>query len=206
MAAITKNNKVIFIHIYRTGGHTIRNFFKLGTHSKDDIGDKHAIAKDVRTILSKQGRLCVWDEAFKFSIVRNPFSWLVSTYNYVIEHPGHKENKIAKCGFSQYLEWIATKGLNKKTPIGGTSHFLQYDFLYDENGNLLVDFVGRFEQFDSVISKISKKTEKGVIKKTNSSKYTKSYQNYYQPDDVKLIRSVWRKDLETFGYDWGYDV
>ena len=80
-----KNNKLIFIHIPKTGGTTIEKFFNLrkkingyGDASGDFKGKslQHLIGLDIRKILGEK----VFNNFFKFTIVRNPIDRVISEY------------------------------------------------------------------------------------------------------------------------------
>jgi hypothetical protein len=203
MAAIDPNGNLIFVHIYRTGGSTIRRLLGL-RFGQAEIHAKHCLGAHARAHFCETlGQPEVWDRAFKFTMVRNPFSWLVSTYNYVLAHEAHTERPIALKGFGHYLRWVAEVGLKQEHPLGANCHARLFDFIHDADGNLLVDFVGRFEQYERDVRFICNRAglPGETIPKTNASRYQKTdYREYYAPEDVELVKRVWAKDLGHFGY------
>jgi hypothetical protein len=77
---------------------------------------------------------------FKFTFVRNPHTWLVSIYVYFDYYRKHD--------FNTFLETVMAKNICDR------QFAPQTEFIYDENGKLLVDFIGRFgrlqQDFDHV--------------------------------------------------------
>jgi len=96
---ICKNYKVIFIHIPKTGGMSITNIFrkdpkssfngmKFGIREKDGTIRKdgilmgpHGTIKDHKRLMDKD----IFDEYFKFSVIRNPWDRFASIYKYFIQ-------------------------------------------------------------------------------------------------------------------------
>ncbi|MDR4508479.1 MAG: sulfotransferase family protein [Candidatus Brocadiaceae bacterium] len=83
---------------------------------------------------------------FKFSFVRNPWDRLVSEYKY----RGHA------------MRWPFKDFLFKYFPVPSWTdeycHIIpQYDFLYDENGRLLVDFIGKFETLQEDFNEVCRR-------------------------------------------------
>ena len=67
MALVDYKRNFIFIHIYKTGGNSLRDF--LG--KSDDCEEVHGVhieAKDLKNHFYNQGKQEFWDNAFKFSI------------------------------------------------------------------------------------------------------------------------------------------
>jgi hypothetical protein len=154
---------------------------------------------------------------FKFSFVRNPWDRIVSEYKYR-RHP-------VTIDFKTYLF--------KRLPAPGWSetyrHIVpQYDFLYDDSGRLLVDFVGRFERlqadFDTICSRIgipptplpranrslddarprSFRELRRRIRRAIWSREGKHtfphYTAYYDDESREYVGQLYRKDVQAFSY------
>ena len=154
--------KCIYIHIPKSAGQSIHKIFarQLGYYQNKNAPLLLNLNNDPRLGPPALGHLkaseyvsCghiskeLFDSYFKFSFVRNPWARIVSEYKY----RGH----IRKYDFKSFL----FKHLPKPEFTDAYTHIIpQYDFLYDENGELLVDYVGRFENlqkdFDEVCGKI----------------------------------------------------
>jgi hypothetical protein len=81
------------------------------------------------------------------------------------------------------------------------AHFRsQHCFFTDAWGNVLVDFVGRFEQLDqefkSVSEKIGIRQELPHIRRGRS----RRYKEFYTQGTARLIERRYEKDIELFNY------
>ena len=70
---ISHKYKCIFIHIPKTGGTSIENALLGGKKQPTRI--KHKRAKDYLKQYPKE-----WKQYFKFTVIRNPWDWMVSWY------------------------------------------------------------------------------------------------------------------------------
>jgi hypothetical protein len=165
---ICNEYKCLFVHIPKTGGQSVEHVFVdlLGLSWKRRsklllLANKNPLKGPPRLAhLSAQEYLThdyitseLFDSYFKFSFVRNPWDRLVSEYNY---------RYVNTYDFKTWLlrEFPEPKDDCYKKSLGYYNHVIpQYDFLYDTDDNMLVDFIGKFENFqqdfDHVCSKIN---------------------------------------------------
>lgn len=131
---------------------------------------------------------------FSFAIVRNPWDWQVSLYNYMIQRPQHFQHDLVKGmgSFAAYIKWRCEREVR-----------FQKDFICSNNGELLVDFVGRFERlekdFQIICSKIGIET---TLPKLNISNQRKPYQAYYNDETRNLVEKTFAADVTLFGYQF----
>jgi hypothetical protein len=133
----------------------------------------------------------VFEEYFKFGFVRNPWDTMVSYYHFLHSNQSSHRNKKVQAldGFKQYLEYEIKR--NK---------YHQTQFLTDNNGELLVDYVGRFESLQDDFDKICKKVNVSAsMPHSNKSKH-KKYQEYYDEETKQMVAEHWKADIEMFGY------
>lgn len=93
---IDHKNKLIFIHIPRTGGTSIERMAGIN----EDKPDKHHCASEIKSNVSKK----IWNEYFKFTVIRHPLARAMSTYKWVRtikSHPSYTE-----LSFIDWLEYI----------------------------------------------------------------------------------------------------
>ena len=135
------------------------------------------------------------DLYFKFAFVRNPWDRAMSQFKYRQRLHGKEFCK----SFKEFLlmNWGNGRDMTKQhmTP--------QYDFVYDQAGNLLVDFIGRFENatedYNKVCDILNAKREHFEIKRSRKTFYWK----YYDDETRQIVAEKYAKDIEYFGYEFG---
>ncbi|MEC4983956.1 MAG: sulfotransferase family 2 domain-containing protein [Oscillatoria sp. PMC 1068.18] len=154
----------------------------------------HAKARDAKKGLSEE----TYKKFYKFAFVRNPWDWQVSYYHFTLKETTHIRHELVKSmsGFEEYLEWvIATKN---PFPKGATK--LQKDIITDYNGNIIVDFVGRYETLATDFNRVCKILNLDVslphLNKSNHRDYT----SYYTEKTKKLVAEHFQADIDLFGY------
>jgi len=226
---ISEKYNCIFVHIPMTAGQSIEHFF-LTLHGLSWLDRAPLLLKynpnkekgpmRLAHLFASEYVSCGhidkkrFKDYFKFTFVRNSWARLVSEYYYRNYHD--------TMSFKDFvLNGLPTKSLY----TGSYRHIIpQYDFLYDKSDNLLVDFVGKFEQlqedFDYVCSKIN--IDESKLPHVNSSnksatmnEKTKNllglkrqrkqlnYTDYYDDDILKVANKMYAKDIATFGYVFG---
>jgi hypothetical protein len=204
---ISHSRKFLFIHIYKTAGSSLETILApmcSFRHSRkcrfkhlllgwpdlfSDDFHRHADALEVKAALHQQ----VHGKYFAFSFVRNPFAWLVSHYHYICQHPEHHQHHMvtAMDGFAMFARWRVD--INART---------QKSFIYDAQGQVLVDFIGKCESMNRDFSVIAEKA--GVpaqeVPYTNVSK-RQPIATYYDKDTERLVAKHWSEDFVTFGYE-----
>jgi hypothetical protein len=127
---------------------------------------------------------------FKFSFVRNPFERLVSEYFW-----RKKNGDILSETFVEFVDQVVLKNLMTD------KHLLpQHLFLEDNNGKLIMDFVGHFENLYTDFSMLCEKLKiNASIEKIHSSK-DYDYRDYYVDHTKKLVGEMYSQDLKLFNY------
>ncbi len=200
------NHRAIFLHIGKTAGFSIEK--ALGMESKDYREfDKDAVYGLNKGVMTQHARLPYIEqfltdeqvkEYFKFTVVRNPWDRMVSAYHYLYDF------HLKKFGdFSTWLEHKYNMVVNNKHREG--SHYTpQVEFTH-QNGEQVVDYIGRFEQLDACFQYIREKLEldDAVLKTLNKSKHRKKkYFDYYTPETVKMVEEMYASDIELFNYTY----
>jgi len=147
---------------------------------------RHSKARDLQTMLPKENF-----DFFKFALVRNPWDWHVSMYYFMKtskNHPRHHEVAVLS-NFEEFLEWWIYNGVQ-----------LQKDFVTDDRGNIIVDYIGRFENllkdFNDVCVRIGITADLPHKNKSNH----KNYRSYYNHRTKAMIRFHAGEDIEFFKY------
>ena len=154
----------------------------------------HAKAADVKKELSSK----LYDSYYTFAFVRNPWDWQVSMYHFILkesDHINHAHVRSMK-NFEEYLEWV----VRTPKPFARGATKLQKDVLTDTKGNLIVDFVGRFERLEQDFGRICQKISiDATLPKINATVH-KDYRLYYNKKTKGIVEEYFREDIELFGY------
>lgn len=194
---ISHKHKCIFVHVPKAAGTSIERVFIddlnldmdnrhsliLGVNNNKNLGPRrvsHLLASEyVKDHYISQE---LFDSYFKFAFVRNPFTRLFSTYKFL-----GFDDLICFDGFIQ-------KKLDSLFSSSEYGFFFKpaYDYLYDYNGNCLVDFVGKFENLNSdfklAIETITFFKDSTSLKHVN--KTTNDARNSLKKLSGKVIRMV----------------
>lgn len=199
---VNKIKKTIFVHIPKTAGtsievlllgHTglkLENLFGIDTIKNKAL--QHLTAKEIRDLSSIKD----FSSYFRFSFVRNPYDRMISEYFWCqISGIGYKHNQQFS-NFLAYAEDIVSSGNYSKNLY--TDHFMpQYKFVYDDEMNLLVDFVGRFENLNKDVDIIRKKLNiTAILPHEHSTQQKKDF--VITEDDKKRIYNMYEKDFKLF--------
>ena len=126
---------------------------------------------------------------YSFAFVRNPFEAVVSAWN--------------PKTFPYFDEFVDHQIY---TGIEIVGRYTQLGWLADESDNLLVDFVGRYENlaqdFYEVVGTIG--VPLMILPKRNISKdkVQDNYREFYSPTSRRLVERKYKRDLEYFGYEF----
>jgi hypothetical protein len=134
---------------------------------------------------------------FKFGFVRNPWDRAVSLYE-------RKEGMQLRnqMSFEEFIDWMK---FASSTCIHPVPHRYQLDWFVDGSGNVLVDFIGKFERLESDWSLV--RTRVGInadLPKINvNPDRQRDYTKYYTDRTKKIVRDRFAVDIEYFGYEFG---
>jgi hypothetical protein len=212
-------HQYLFVHIAKTGGTSIRQALKkrsrgdpyrlaqqacsrLSALAKHRIGVKfprHAKVIAAMEMLPKD----VFEGLFTFSIVRNPWDLQVSSYHHVRRERPHLIAHVPD--FDSFIEW---KFSDRRTYhyILDTSTAPQRSSLVDLDGNLAVDYIGRFETLSRDFRHICERigfTPPFSLPHKRKARVRKDYRFYYSDRSAQFIAERFRPDIEAFGY--GFD-
>ena len=138
-----------------------------------------------------------FSNAFKFSSVRNPWERAVSLF---FRKEGVQDQK--NLSFDQFIE---NHLYASDTCVHPTLHKNQLDWICDDNGKILLDYIFKLENFSNAIEDIFERTnglirlENTVANKNESSK-SSEYRNLYSEKTKKMIAKRFEKDIDTFQF------
>ena len=204
---ISDSYQFIFVHVRKAAGSSIRDTLEpLSIVKPTDTWSKIKsrflkTEKDYKKYAFRQHddinvakRLMppeLFEAYFKFAFVRNPWERLVSEYEFIRRRPDHgRYSKVIKMDFKSYIVYQSKRY---------DAH--QINMLADKNGNLLMDFIGKFENLYEDWGRVTDKL--GIENKqlTHRKKAgIKDYDSYYDDETRALVSDLWKRDIVAFGY------
>ncbi len=201
---VSHRHRFIFIHTYKTAGMSVRRVLDPYAEGRarrwvakyarrlrlpaPATPRFHMPAREVRALLSPE----VFDSYFTFAFVRNPWDWQVSLYHYMLKATDHYQHELAKsfAGFDAYIRWRVDKEVR-----------LQKAFVTDEDGRMIVDFVGRMECVDEDFAHVCRTVGLPPIRlpHKNRSRH-RDYRGYYSDETREMVARAFAEDIDAFGY------
>ncbi len=214
---ISYRKNFLFVHIAKTGGTSVRaalRRYRWGgwytvplwlasqasqlTQPRHKLGLKfprHAKAVAALEMLPTP----VFDELFKFAIVRNPWDLQVSSFH----HIGREKPEVVD-GVKSFADFLKLK-FDPERPYDymlDTSAELQHEYLINLRGEVIVDFIGRYERlqadFDTICERIG--IAPFALPHLRKSSEREDYRGYYTDELVDLVARHYRRDIEILGY------
>ena len=209
---INHKRKCLFVHIPKVAGQSIESFFLddqdltweqrapllLKPNSDPTLGPPrlaHLALVEYLTCghISRE----LFDSYFKFTFVRNPWDRAVSLYYYITN---------GCCSFNEFIRLHLT---NPESPL---NYFTkpQSHYIFDPYNRVKVDFIGRFENLEVDFSYIKDQLSMNDmplrhVNKSNArahSQRSRSYRDEYDLESREIINSLFKIDIEAFGYEF----
>jgi len=199
---VENNQNLIFVRIPKTAGHTIKNFLLHNSNLEIKPILNQGYESFSGQKLKNKIQENTWLHSYKFTFVRNPFDRAVSSWKF----GGWKPRYAWKCSFAEFAKRISSWDLENSKKWNERSWHCcsQYTHLINEDGSLLVDFIGRFETLQQDFNIICDKI--GIPRKElphkNKTKH-KHYTEYYDDETRQIVAEKYAKDIEYFGYEFG---
>lgn len=167
-------------------------------------------------IFVPQGKIAR-EECFAFSFVRNPWDRLVSTFFYIMKggraeiDQQRRDRYLLKYNgdFKSFVRdiesWFFLQEEDSIYPDKFIPHFRpQHEFVCDESGKIMVDFIGHVEDMSSDFKRLcaALSLRETRISKTNKS-FHRAYHKYYDDETMEIVAEYFARDIELFGYRFG---
>lgn len=189
--ATAEQAAAIFVHIPKTGGTSIRKVLNLPPPNKKQGLFKHFSA----AVIVDHFPFELWQNAFKFAFVRHPFTRLYSHYQY-----RKREGRILRRYGKElsFSEWVQI-ALDRER-AGNLQP--QHQWVYDQDGQLLVDFVGRYERLDEDFGQVQQqlKMSSTSLPYLNQSPKPPPYHQLYDAPTQQKAVEFYAEDFAHFGY------
>jgi hypothetical protein len=206
---ISEKHNYLYIHVYKVAGQSVKLALRSQEHPRlpalvgtplaklvespmaytfRPLGP-HASAREIRDWLGEDA----YGSLFKFAFVRNPWDWQVSLYHFIQQNKlNHQRRLVSSMSFDEYIDWRVTE-----------DRHLQSEYLCDRHGEVLVDFVGRYERlpedFATVTSRLGLQASLPHVNATDH----RDYRSYYTDLTRALVADAFAEDIERFGYTFG---
>ncbi|MFK7733566.1 MAG: sulfotransferase family 2 domain-containing protein [Pseudomonadales bacterium] len=203
---VSHSNRFIFFAVPKTGTHAVRELLhpfmgeddweqqalfeqkRLPIPELARIEHGHLSVRDIKPFLSADQ----WSEYYKFGFVRNPFDRFVSICFFL--------NRKNPDFHNHSLAWMKS-ALRRPQFCRRVLVRPQYLQLIDESGELALDNIGRYEQFqesvDAICSSLSLPQKQLPVKNTSEHN---AFDLYYDEELYDLVKAYYSKDLEMFDY------
>jgi hypothetical protein len=194
--------KIIFVHIPKTAGSSIENALGLlRSGCENGYGYKDIDGRPValQHLLPDGIRKIIGEEAFsrytKFTVCRNPYNRIVSEYHWRVC------NKIGRVrsfdGFLDEVENVIKNNLYNNY----SDHFIpQSDFIYDSEGNQMVDHLFRFEKLDKVEQFLQDNFGTDKLKRLETSVPSRG-KIVLTNEQKERVYKLYERDFILLGYD-----
>lgn len=242
MVLISHKHHFIFTKTFKTGGSTVEKYFqqfclpdhlaginfnefyegsegivgKRGGNRKPDKWHSHISAEKLKNQVNEE----VWNKYFKFTIVRNPFTKLISAYFFLKELERRSDfskklkNRI-KWHFPLKPEFYPPYVIDHpEKDIPNFQKWLKKGAFWDDklvfriNAEICVDYVMKVERLEEEIQTICKKLNlpfnPDQIPKAKS-RVKPSWAKpalFYNDEMMKLVKEKYEFELKEFGYEF----
>lgn len=182
----------------------------IGYRGEDSRGKKwfnHMSAKAIRAKLDSS----VWDDYFKFCVVRNPFSKLVSAFHYQQEKQKIQNGSVSIQRRVKHPVKMLLYNIKYPNVPSQFRHWLAVTELPDDrkvytlDGKMCVDFVIKQEELEHGIEFVCQKLDvpfesDKILKLKAGTRRALSLQEYYDDQTIALVRERYAFEFEHFGY------
>lgn len=149
-----------------------------------------------------------FDDMFKFTVVRNPYDRRVSLWMYYNKYNKYSNSmsKILGGGtlaFESFVRIFFNKGFKNPKYRHFSTHSCPASCdITDENGRVLLDYVARVEDLESMTAELSENLDLAVgsMPKVNNTRDNNDYRQFYNNRSRSLVEEIYREDLKMFGY------
>lgn len=198
---ILEDKKLIFVHIPKTGGTSIMKALRpygLKGSGHIQLSRELSVHKIGRP---KRARYTV------FCVSRNPWDLVVSNYSYIKMEKSYWHSLDGTTNYGVHPDYEFVKDLSfkefvyalKDKKIKSKYNTLPQTYWI----NRKVDKVLRFENLNEDFKALCKEVGLDKVELPHLNKSThKSYKDFYDDELIEIVRKLYHKDIETFGYEF----
>jgi|7_EtaG_2_1085326.scaffolds.fasta_scaffold21059_4 hypothetical protein len=214
---ISYKHKFIFWKSYKTAGSSLLQAFGKHCGETDVVAQpqslegasgysrnmdgfyNHAFPDEIRERIPKK----IWNDFFKFTIVRNPWDVMVSGYWWTLRPNTALNKRLGGCVEPN----LDDKEFLKKFEERVRNRRINHRYYFNSNNKPVADFYIRFENLNNdyklVCNKLGIPVEALLHMKSEWRKSDKSYWDYYNDDLREIVANRCSKTIEHFNYKFG---
>ena len=201
--------KFLFVHVYKTAGMSLRAalipyLLTPFQRSVNKVGGalgrkeffncsplpKHASARECIDHFGEKEFLSYES----FAVVRNPWDWQVSLYNYMMKNSSHRQHDLISSfkGFDGYVRWRC-----------GEEVKLQRDLVCEPGTeNVLVKRLMRFETLEADYGKFCLEMKISCDLPHLNKSSERPWRENYTDETAGLVAAAFQADIDLFGYSF----
>lgn len=189
---------VIFVHIPRTGGNSIR--WSLGITTPQ----QHLPARYLRECSD-------WGSSAVFSIIRNPFDRLVSLCAFMHRRKLTQQHRmLTPVEFREWLSGPLWEPGAKSAPLLYQDQGVNIDVCapmtayLEENGEILVKNLLKFEELPGSFERFCERHKIGAFRlpNLNGGPRAVGYRDFYDDESRAIAEELYKVDFDNFGYEF----
>jgi hypothetical protein len=183
---ISHKHKFVFIAVPKTGSTSVRSIIDpysdiVSVNDRNSPYKHHTTALDLKKHFESEG--WNWDDYYKFSVVRNPWERRVSSWAYRLKKGQHNH--------TEFKDFVMHYPANP-----------QVNWLFDESGNSLMDYIFKLEDLDGMDKVFDDLNIPKVNLPHKNKNNHKHYTEYYDNEAREMVAEKYAKDIEYFGYEF----
>jgi hypothetical protein len=192
---VYSDKNIVFIHVPKAAGTSI-NSALYGVPQTS-----HLKAKDFKRYNPE-----VFNKAYSFAVLRNPWDRLVSAYEFarsggseIRYHRANLKEKMLSRDFRYFLESLQELHLPELDPV----FWPQSDFVLGADGSLLVNHCGNVESLSDTLACLKRETGVELQLENRNSSQRDSFDQYYSKDIcIEIVADIYRNDIELGSYSF----
>lgn len=197
MALYLPKYNAVFLHIYKTAGTSLRTALMSQDQEYCEIGSSgHSDYTEIADEIN---------DKIVFSVVRNPYDWIYSLYQYGKKYNSHPFHVYCIThSFDEFVKWhfdnidvLNTSGINGKLQT-------QTEYL-SLNGVLKVSHILKMENLEVELNQFFRDVlrHNGLIRlqTLNATPYEKTNPKTFDRSTIDLINIKYKSDFQNFKYE-----